>query len=95
MVMIMKSTGPQPPTSHHIKRSQAKASAEALMESALVSTTINGDPSTHVKAMASQLRAHWKRAIDEESASILLTKTFTTVNSKEANQLLVKLVGSR
>jgi hypothetical protein len=45
--------------------------------------------------MAGPLRDHWKRAIDEESASILLNNTFTTVNSKEAKQLLVKPVGSR
>jgi len=35
------------------------------------------------------------RAIDEESASILLNNTSTTVNSKEAKKLLVKPVGSR
>jgi len=45
--------------------------------------------------MAGPLRDHWKRAIDEESASILLNNTFSTVNSKEAKQLLVKPVGSR
>jgi hypothetical protein len=65
------------------------------MASALASTTINGDLSTYAKAMASPVRDHWKRAIDDESASILLNNTFTTVNSKEAKQLLVKPVGSR
>ena len=65
------------------------------MASALASTTINGDPSTYAEAMARPLRDHWKRAIDEESASILLNNTFTAVNSKEAKQLLVKPVGSR
>jgi len=45
--------------------------------------------------MASPLRDHWNRAIDEEIASILSNNTFTTVNSKEAKQLLVKPVGSR
>ena len=34
-------------------------------------------------------------SLDEESASILFKNTFTTVNSKEAKQLLVKPVGSR
>jgi len=93
--MTKKSTGPPPSTTRRVTRSQAKASAEALMASALASTTINGDPSTYAEAMAGPLRDHWKRAIDEESASILLNNTFTTVNSKEAKQLLVKPVGSR
>jgi len=34
------------------------------------------------------------RAIDEESASILLNNTFTTVNSKEAPELCMKPLGS-
>jgi len=94
--MTKKSTrGPPPPTTRRVTRSQGKASAEALMASALASTTINGDPSTYAEAMASPLRDHWKRAIDEEIASILLNNTFTTVNSKEVKQLLVKPVGSR
>jgi hypothetical protein len=94
--MTKQSTqGPPPPTTRRVIRSQGKASAEALMASALASTTINGDPSTYAEAMAGPLRDHWKRAIDEESASILLNNTFTTVNSKEAKQLLVKPVGSR
>jgi hypothetical protein len=65
------------------------------MVSALVSTTINGDPLTYAEAKAGPLRDHWKLAIDDESTSILLNNTFTTVNYKEAKQLLVKLVGSR
>jgi hypothetical protein len=93
--MTKKSTQGPPPTTRRVTRSQGKASAEALMASALASTTINGDPSTYAEAMAGPLRDHWKRAIDEESASILLNNTFTTVNSKEAKQLLVKPVGSR
>jgi hypothetical protein len=51
------------------------------MASALASTTINGDLSTHAEAMAGPLKDHWKRAIDEENASILLNNTFTAVNS--------------
>jgi len=93
--MIKKSTGPLPSTIGRVKRSQVKASAEASIASALASTTINGDLSTYAEAMAGPLRDHWKRSIDEESASILLNNTFTTVNSKEAKQLLVKPVGSR
>ena len=65
------------------------------MASALASTTIYGFPSTYAEAISSPLRDHWKRAIDEESASILWNNTFTTVNCKEAKQLLVKPVGSR
>jgi hypothetical protein len=59
------------------------ASVEALMASALASTTINRDPLTYAEGMAGSLRDPWKRAIDEESASNLLMNTFTTVNSKE------------
>ena len=36
--------GPPLPTTLRVTRSQGKASAEALMASALASTTINGDP---------------------------------------------------
>jgi len=63
------------------------------MASALASTTINGDTSTYAEAMAGPLTDHWKRAIDEESTSILINNTLTTV--KEAKQFLVKPVGSR
>jgi len=65
------------------------------MAPALASTTINGDPWTCAEAMAGPLRDHWKRAIDEESASILLNNTITTFDSKEAKQFLEKPVGSR
>jgi len=68
---------------------------EALIASALASTTINGDPLTYGEAMEGPLRDHRKRNIDEEWASILLNNTVTTVNSKQVKQLLVKLVGSR
>jgi hypothetical protein len=54
------------------------------MASALTSSTINGDPSTYAEAMAGPIGHHWKRAIDEQSTSILMNDTFTTVNSKEA-----------
>jgi len=64
------------------------------MALALASTTIYGDPSTYAKAMEKPLRDHWKRAIDEDSASTLLNKNFTTVNSKKAKQFLRKPVGS-
>jgi len=93
--MSKQSTGPPPSTTRRITRSQGKASADALMASALASTTLNGDPSTYAEAMAGPLRNHCKRAIDEVSASIFLNNTLTTVNSKEAKQLLVKPVGSR
>jgi hypothetical protein len=65
------------------------------MASALASTVINGDPSRYAKAMGSPLSDCWKRAIDEESVAILLSNTFTTVNSKHAKLLLVKPVDSR
>ena len=54
--MIKQSTGPLPSTTHCVTRSEAKASAEASMASALASTTINGDPSTYAEAMAGPLR---------------------------------------
>jgi hypothetical protein len=78
-----------------VTRKPNPASVEALMASALPSTTINGDPSKYAEAMTGPLRDHWKQAIDEESASILLNNTFNRVCSKEAKQLHVKLVGSR
>jgi hypothetical protein len=45
--------------------------------------------------MAGRLRDRSKLAIDEVSPSILFHNSFTTVNSKEAKQFLVKPVGSR
>jgi hypothetical protein len=96
VAMTKKSTrGPPPSTTSCITRSQLKASVEALMASALASTTINGDRLTYAETMAGRHGDHWKRAIDEESTSILLNNTFTTVNSKKAYQLHVKPVGSR
>jgi hypothetical protein len=65
------------------------------MASAQALTAINRDPSTYAEAMAGPHRDHWMRAMDEESTTILLSNTFTTVNSKEVKQLLVKPVGSR
>jgi hypothetical protein len=40
--------------------------------------------------MESPQRDHWKRAMEEESTSILLNNTFSALNSREARQLQVK-----
>jgi hypothetical protein len=45
--------------------------------------------------MESPKRDHWKRAMVEESTSILLNNTFSALNSREARQLRVKPIGSK
>jgi len=54
-----------------------------------------GDPYTYAEAMESPQRDHWKRAMEEETTSILLNNTFSALNSWEAQQLQVKLIGSK
>jgi len=79
---------PAPPIGSRVTRSQGKASAEALTASA-------ADPSTYAEAMESPQRNHWKRAMEEESTSILLNNTFSALNSREARQLKVRPIGSK
>jgi len=45
--------------------------------------------------MESPQRDHWKRAMEEESTSILLNNTFSARISREAQQLQVKPIGSK
>ena len=71
---------PAPPIGSHVTRRQGKVSAEALTASAT-------DPFTYLEAMQSPQRDHWKRAMEEDSTSILLNKTFSTLNSQKARQL--------
>jgi len=70
-----------------VTRSQGKNSGTALTASA-------PDPYAYGEAMASPQRNHWKRAIEEESTSILLYNTFSALNSRDAQQLHVKPIGS-
>jgi len=84
------SPAPVPPIGSLVTRSQGKASAEALMASA-----DTGDPFTYAEAMESPQPDHWKRAMEEESTSILLNNTFAALNSREAQQLQVKPIGPK
>jgi hypothetical protein len=70
-----------------VTRSEGKASAEAL-------TVSTEDPYTYAEAKQSPQRDHWKRAMEEESTSILLNNTFSALNSREARQLGVKPICS-
>jgi hypothetical protein len=81
---------PAPPIATRVTRSQGKNSAEALTAS-----EATGDPFTYAEAMESPQRDHWKRAMEEESTSILLNNTFSALNSREARQLQVKPIGSK
>jgi len=45
--------------------------------------------------MESPQRDHWKRAMEQESSSIMLNNTFSALNSCEARQLQVKQIGSK
>ena len=71
----------------YVTRSEGKVSAEALGASATV-------PFTSADDMESPQRDHWKRAMEEESTSSLLNNNISTLNSREAQQLQVKLIGS-
>jgi len=81
---------PALPIGSRVTRSQGKNSAEALTAS-----VATGDPYTYAEAMESPQRNHWKRAMEEESTSILLNNTFSALNSREAQQLQVKPIGSK
>jgi len=45
--------------------------------------------------MESPQRNHWKRAMEEESTSILLNNNFPALNSQEAQQLKARPIGSK
>jgi hypothetical protein len=60
-----------PPIVSHVTRSQGNAPTEALMVS-----TATGDPLTYAEAMESPQRDYWKRAMMEESTSILLNNLY-------------------
>jgi hypothetical protein len=81
---------PALPIESHITSSQGKNSAEAL-----TAFPATADPSTYAEAMESPQRNHWKRALKEESTSILLNNNFSALNSREARQLQVKAIGSK
>jgi hypothetical protein len=91
---IMKSShvsraapAPAPPIRSRVTRSQGIVSAEALTASATY-------PFTNTEAMESPQQDHWKRAMEEESTSILLNNTFSALNSRKEQQLQFKLIGS-
>jgi hypothetical protein len=67
---------PAPAIASRVRRSQGKTSAEALTASEAI-----GDHFTYAEAMESPQRNHWKRAMEEESTSILLNNTFSALNS--------------
>jgi len=81
---------PATPIGSRVTRSQGKNSTEALTAS-----SATGDPYTYAEAMKSPQQTHWKRAMEEESTSILLNNTFSALNSREARQLQVKPIGSK
>jgi len=87
---VSPAPAPAPPIGSCVTRSQGKAPAEALTESAAT-----GDPYTYAEAMDSPQRDHWKRAMEDESTSILINNTFSALNSREARQLQVKPIGSK
>jgi len=81
---------PALPVGSRVTRSQGKNSADALTAS-----EATGDPYTYAEAMESPQRNHWKRAMEEDSTSILLYNTFSALNSREARQLQVEPIGSK
>jgi len=79
-----------PPIGSRVTRSQGKASLDALTACAAT-----GDPFSYAEAMESPQRDHWKRAMEQESSSIMLNNTFSALTSREARQLQVKPTGSK
>jgi len=80
---------PAPPMGSSVTRSQGTAAAEAL------TAFEEGDPFTYVEAKESPQQDHWKRAMEEESTSIVLNNTFTAPNWPEAQGLHVTPIGSK
>jgi len=79
---------PAAPIGSRVTKSHCKVSAEALTASAT-------NPFTYTEAMQSPQRDHWKRAMEEERTSILINNTIPALNSREAWQLPVYLIGSK
>jgi hypothetical protein len=75
-------SSPAPPIACCVTRIQCNASAEASMASI-------DDPFTYAEAMESPQRDHWKIAMEEESTSIVLNNTCSSLNYREARQLQV------
>jgi hypothetical protein len=92
-----QSCHPQLARMNRVARSQVKISANALiiMAKALASMFINTHRVRYAEAMDSPQRDDWKRAMEEECRSILLSSTFTTINSREARHLQVKSIHSK
>ena len=64
------------------------------MVSALMSTTIDGDPDTYEEVIASDEKELWKAAIQEECTSIIRNKTFAQV-SNSTGRISSRLIGSK
>jgi len=79
---------PAPMIWSRVTRCQGTASAEAL-------TASTDAPYTYAEAMESPQQDHLKRALEEESTSMLLNNTFSALNSQEAGHLRVKPTGSK
>jgi len=60
-----------------------------------MTSAATGGPYTYVEAMQSLQQDHWKRAMEEESSTIRLNNTISALNFREAQQLQVKLIGSK
>jgi hypothetical protein len=73
----------------HVTRRQGKAPTE------VVTASEAGDTFKYAEAMESPPCNHWNRAMEEESTSILLNNTFSTLNSPAAQQLQVMPIGSK
>jgi len=76
---------PAPTIGSRVTRSPGTTPAEALTASA-------ADLFTYGEAMENPQRDHWKRAMEEESTSILLNNTFSTLNSREARNCIFSLL---
>jgi hypothetical protein len=81
---------PAPPIASCVATSQNTAFVAVLT---VYEATV--DTFTYMAAIVSPQWDHWKRAMGEESKTILLNNTFSTLNSREAQPLLVKLIGSK
>ena len=79
---------PAPMVWSRVTRCQSKACAEA-------STASTEAPYTYAEAMERPQQDHLKRALEEESTSMLLNNTFSALNSQEAGHLRVKPTGSK
>jgi hypothetical protein len=88
---LKRSAKKAPVPTDRITRSRARVNITELMNTALASNTINGDPRTYKEAMLSPQKKKWEAAIMDEYNSIIRNETFLPAQAQFGN----KPIGSK